>query len=929
MKDYKNTLNLPVTEFPMKANLAEREPLFLKAWQEAHIYESIRKARKGRPQFILLDGPPYANGDIHLGHAVNKILKDMVLKSKTLSGFDAPFVPTWDCHGLPIEHKVEQQIGKVGQKVDAATFRAKCRIYAQSQVERQREDFIRLGVFGAFDRPSLTMDFSYEADVIRVLADVVRHGHLVRGAKPVYWCCDCGSSLAEAEVEYHDKTSSSIDVRFRAMDAKEVYQRFGLQGDKPVSLLVWTTTPWTLPANEAVCAGESIEYVLADTEDESVIVAKSLLEAVMARGKRLQFTVRGMCEGIRLEGLTVQHPFNEKGVPVVLGSHVTDTDGTGFVHTAPAHGVEDFAVGQAYQLPVNNPVSTQGCFVEGTPYVAGLFVRKAEPVIIELLRERHNLWCEAALNHSYPHCWRHKTPLIFRATPQWFISMTAKHLRDHALAAIKQVRWIPETGENRIQSMVEGRPDWCISRQRVWGVPMPLFIHKQTGELHPKTLEILEEVAKAVEKGGIEVWFDQKTSFLQDSNYEPIPDTLDVWFESGASNRCVLEHHDGLRFPADLYLEGSDQHRGWFQSSLLLAMASKSEPPYRQVLTHGFLVDEQGRKMSKSLGNGVEPKDVFKTLGADILRLWVASCDYREEMSVSEGILKHTADVYRRLRNTARFLLANLAGFDPKKDAVGFKDMLALDRFVVSRAHQLQQEVVQAFNEYQFQNVSQKVHYFCSVEMGGFYLDVIKDRQYTCKADSIPRRSAQTAMYHILQAMVRWLAPIIPYTAHEIWTYIPGQTDSLFCAEWYDGWKGFEWTEEKSSAFEALIQVRDEVNKAIESLRKTNQLGSSLEAEVALYAESPWRESLESLGSELRFGLITSMAQVLPMSALKDDAIETSLPGLKLVVSPSAHTKCARCWHRRPEVGQNTDHPELCTRCVENVDGSGEIRTMI
>jgi isoleucyl-tRNA synthetase len=927
-KEYKNTLNLPETSFPMKASLAEKEPLKLKHWASLKVFEGIRSARKNQKKYVLLDGPPYANGEIHIGHALNKILKDVVIKSNTLSGLDAAFIPTWDCHGLPIELNIEKKYGKVGQKIDAQTFRAHCREYVRSQVAIQKAAFERLGILADWEHPSLTMDFSYEANIIRLLGKVIHAGHLTRGYKPVYWCLDCASSLAEAEVEYKNKISQAIDVKFKAQNPEKVLTIFNAknQGDKdPIFAVIWTTTPWTLPANQGLCLGKAIDYVLVKAGSENFILAEALAEKVFARANLSDkaFEVLGRCQGQDLEHLKFLHPFQEREVPMVLGDHVTTEDGTGIVHTAPAHGVEDFLVGKAYGLPIENPVGANGCYVEGTPDLAGVFVRKADEIILSQLQERGALLAHSPLDHSYPHCWRHKTPLIFRATSQWFISMEQNHLREKALAAIDTVNWIPGTGKARILSMIQDRPDWCISRQRTWGVPMPLFLHQETDELHPDTLKILEDVAAAVEKGGIEAWFDAPEQFCKDANYRPIPDTLDVWFDSGASSFCLLKHHENLDFPADLYLEGSDQHRGWFQSSLLLSVASTGVAPYRSVLTHGFTVDEKGYKMSKSLGNVIAPEAIIKEFGADILRLWAASADYRLDMVVSNALFKHLSDTYRRLRNTARFLLSNLNGFEPDAHLVHFDQMLGLDQWAVMRAKQLQEEIIQDYESHHFHQVVQKIHYFCSIELGGFYLDVIKDRQYTCQKDSLARRSAQSAMFHIAEALVRWLAPILSFTADEIFEALPKAEKvsslSLFESMW---WKFPEIKAAKVN-FEnvsQLMNLRNEVNKVIEGLRAEGKLGSSLEAEVKLTLDSESYDALLPFMEELRFGLIISKVDVVKAQTGEKLVIE---------VQASSNPKCERCWHRVESVGEDVSHPGLCARCIQNVDGAGELRQML
>jgi len=937
--DYKATLNLPTTEFPMKGNLSQREPEQLQQWKRTDLYRKIREAFAGRPKFVLHDGPPYANGEIHIGHAVNKVLKDIIVKSKSLAGYDAPFVPGWDCHGLPIELMVEKKIGKAGLQVDPTEFRRACRTYAGQQVDLQREEFIRLGVFGDWEKPYLSMDFRFEADIIRALGQVYARGHLIRGAKPVHWCTDCGSALAEAEVEYEDKRSLAIDVRFRVVSEEGFFARShsvpGHMGYGPLSVVIWTTTPWTLPANQAVSLNPGIEYAVVQCESKSgrerLVLAESLLKDAMLRYGVEDYRVIAYCKGEALENLMLQHPFYERQVPIVLGDHVTLDAGTGAVHTAPGHGQEDYAVGQRYGLRVENPVDDNGIFVPGTELFAGEHVWNANPHVVEVLKAQGALVHEVSIEHSYPHCWRHRTPVIFRATPQWFIGMDKDRLRAQALDGIKQVQWIPDWGQARIEGMVANRPDWCVSRQRNWGVPIALFVHKHTGEIHPDTLALIEKVARQVEQRGIDAWFDMTPDELlgdESEQYRKVCDTLDVWFDSGVTHFCVLNRRAELEFPADLYLEGSDQHRGWFQSSLLSSVAMNDAPPYRAVLTHGFTVDAQGRKMSKSKGNVVAPQQVMKTLGADVLRLWVAATDYRTEMSVSDEILKRTSDVYRRLRNTARYLLANLSGFDPARHLVAPDDMLALDRWAVDRGWQLQQELTSAYDTYQFHLVYQKVHQFCSVDMGSFYLDVIKDRQYTARTDSLARRSAQTAMYHIVEGLARWLAPILSFTAEEIWQHLPGEhKESVFLETWYDGLFPLDENNLMNRGFwDLILAVREAVSKELEILRVRDEIGSSLNAEVALYCSPNIYQRLAQLGDELRFVLITSHAAVLPESSAPGDTLPTEIDGLELKVSASNETKCIRCWHHRHDVGAHADHPQLCGRCVQNVTGAGEVR---
>jgi isoleucyl-tRNA synthetase len=934
--DYKDTINLPRTEFAMKANLANREPLMIEGWEAADLYRVIQRETAERPRWILHDGPPYANGDIHMGHAVNKILKDMVVKSRLMAGFHSPYVPGWDCHGLPIELQVEKKAGKVGQKVDAATFRQKCRDYAERQIELQKSGFRRMGVLGDWDKPYVTKDFLYEADMIRALATIIEAGHLMQGAKPVNWCFDCGSALAEAEIEYQDKTSPAIDVLFRAVDPAALFAAFEVESTEgDTGIPIWTTTPWTLPANEAVALHAELNYVLIHAtnhgEPINLVLAADLLDTVCARLKLESVKVLGKAAGSRLEHLRLHHPFYSRTVPVILGDHVTTDAGTGAVHTAPGHGQEDFEVGQLYGLPVTSPVGADGRYLEDVEQFAGLWVWKANEEILKVMHTNGTLLFNEDFEHSYPHCWRHKTPTAFRVTPQWFISMDQAGLRSNAIQAIKDVAWVPGWGEERIRGMIENRPDWCISRQRTWGVPITLFVDRQTSELHPQAIELMQKAADLVEKEGVDCWYGDdifQRLGVDEAKYERVTDILDVWFDSGVSHRCVLDERDELKRPAQMYLEGSDQHRGWFQSSLLSAVAMHGTAPYEQVLTHGFVVDAEGRKMSKSLGNVMSPTQVMNTLGADVMRLWVAAADYRGEMSVSDEILKRVSDAYRRIRNTARFLLGNLDGFTPDQ-ALAPADLLPLDRWAVDRAAQLQAQVVAAYDDYLFLQIYQKVHHFCAVDMGSFYLDILKDRLYTTGRNSLPRRSAQTAMYHVLEAMVRWIAPVLSFTAEEIHQHVPGERSaSIFLETWYEGLYEMDQADVERLRWQRIMAVREEVSKCIEAVRRDGKAGSSLAVEVDLWLDGAYREALDWLGDELRFVLLTSRARVGDAASAPPDAQRIRLEGgsLALAVTPSEHQKCVRCWHYLEDVGTNPEHPELCGRCVENVEGPGETR---
>jgi isoleucyl-tRNA synthetase len=901
--DYKSTLNLPQTDFPMKGNLAQKEPKILKKWQEEDIYNQIQGSKQDKKPFILHDGPPYANGDIHIGHAVNKVLKDIILKSKSFSGFATPYIPGWDCHGLPIELNVEKKKGKAGVKIDAKAFRTECRNYADKQVNNQKLDFQRLGVFADWENPYLTKDFKYEADIVRSLGKMIENNHLDKGYKPVHWCLDCGSSLAEAEVEHKEKTSDAIDVAFKVAENSVL--------GEDAFVVIWTTTPWTIPANEAVSIHPDFDYSLLKKDGKNYLVATDLVESLSEKygikydNKLSPKTFKGK----DLEGIKLKHPIYEKQVPIILGEHVSSDSGTGCVHTAPAHGQEDYQVGLKYNLPVKCPVGGNGVFLENTEKFAGEFIFKANASVIAELEKAGALMAHSKINHSYPHCWRHKTPVIFRATPQWFISMNKNGLQNKALEEINNVQWLPQWGKKRIELMIENRPDWCISRQRFWGAPIPLFVHKQSGELHPETNSIIEKVAIEIEKNSIDGWFDNDNNYFGISDdYEKINDTLDVWFDSGVSFNAVLNAREGLSVPADLYLEGSDQHRGWFQSSLLSSVAINGKAPYKQVLTHGFTVDGDGKKMSKSLGNVMSPQKVANSLGADVLRLWIASSDYTGEMTVSDEILKRSSDNYRRLRNTIRFMLANTTGFDKNTNLVDFENMLDLDKWILSKVTEIEKQAIIDYENYNFHNIVKNITSFATNELGGFYLDIIKDRQYTCKEDSLPRRSTQSALYYLSQTLVRLLGPILPFTTYEAWEFMDNE-ENLFTQNWLNLDFKFD-----SKPIEIAREVSTEIKQKIEEMRREKIIGSPLDCNVEIHCGNEMFENLSKFEDELRFLFITSSATI-----VKSDEF-------KIVVSASSNEKCERCWHKREDVGTNDSHPTLCGRCVENVDGDGEVR---
>ena len=931
-QDSKYKLNLPETSFPMRGDLAKREPAWLKEWQDKKLYERIRKARAGKPKFILHDGPPYANGDIHIGHAVNKILKDIIVKSKTMSGFDAPYVPGWDCHGLPIELVVEKNHGK---DIAPAKFRELCRAYAAEQVEKQKKDFIRLGVSADWDNPYLTMDFKTEADIMRALGDIYKNGYLYQGSKPVHWCVDCGSALAEAEVEYEDVNSPAIDVGFKVVDDAALSKAFGTDISGDVFAVIWTTTPWTLPANQAVSVHPELDYDLIQTSKGLLILGHDLAQATLSRYGEDNAKTLASCKGSDLNGLQLKHPFDNRFVPVICGEHVTTDAGTGLVHTAAAHGNDDWLVMRA-NFPQEKPrvlIGADGKFFSShlveLESIRGLSRQDANKVILGLMQENGALISSARLNHSFPHCWRHKTPLMQLATHQWFIGMnetdaSGKSLREHANKAVDETEFFPSWGRARLEAMIKNRPDWCVSRQRNWGVPMPLFVHKETGEPHPKTADLLEQAALLTEQTGVEAWFSlDGAAFLAKhapenaDQYKKVTDTLDVWFDSGSTHAAVLKRRPELQHPADLYLEGSDQHRGWFQSSLLTGCAIDGRAPYEALLTHGFVVDGAGHKMSKSKGNVVAPQKVMDTYGADILRLWVASTDYSGELTISDEILKRVAESYRRVRNTLRFLMANLADFDASKDLLPVDQWLEIDRYALVLTEKLQTEVLADFDRYEFHLAVQKFVGFCSEDLGSFYLDILKDRLYTTGENSHARRAAQSALYHITQTMMRLMAPILSFTANEIWQTLGLDKDATVFEElWYE-LPAHGLSEAQITDWKNILEVRALANKAIEEKRGAGEVGSSLQAEIIIAVDGPTYDSLARMEDALPFVFITSQAKVEKQSG----------SGLTFKVAASKHAKCDRCWHYREDVGANAEHPTICGRCVSNLFGEGEKRT--
>jgi isoleucyl-tRNA synthetase len=953
MADHKDTLNLPDTPFPMRGDLARREPLWVRQWQEKNIYRTIREASNGRPKFILHDGPPYANGDIHIGHAVNKILKDVIVKSKNMAGFDAPYVPGWDCHGMPIEREIEKQHGK---NLPVEKTQSLARAYAGLQIERQKADFMRLGVLGEWDNPYKTMNFKSEADEIRVLGRILEKGYVYRGLKPVNWCFDCQSALAEAEVEYADKKDIAIDVGFSFNEPEKVAAAFGLAALPKADgrIVIWTTTPWTIPSNQALNLHPEFSYALVDTPKGLLIVATDLVAANMARWGIAEgdFHIVAETPGQTLAGLRFRHPLAtadagyERTSPVYLGDYVTLDTGTGVVHSAPAYGVEDFASCKAHGMAddaILTPVMADGRYAAMLPLFAGLTIWEANPKIVAALESAGSLLKHETYNHSYMHCWRHKTPIIYRASTQWFAAMDtppgygeqvpAETLRATALAAVEATRFYPAWGKQRLFSMIANRPDWTLSRQRQWGVPMPFLVHKETSRLHPQTPALLEAVAKRVEAGGIEAWqtldideLARSVGVTDAGDYLKIRDTLDVWFDSGSTFQTVMggpggetngmgSHGPQSRYPADLYLEGSDQHRGWFHSSLLVSCMVNGRAPYDGLLTHGFVVDGAGRKMSKSVGNVIAPQKVSDTLGAEILRLWVASTDYSGELSISDEILKRVVEAYRRIRNTLRFLLANTSDFDPVKHALPVAEWLEIDRYALARAAEFQAGVCEDYARFEFHMAMPKLQTFCSEDLGGFYLDVLKDRLYTAGRDSHARRSAQNALWHITQGLLRLMAPVLSFTAEEAWeVFQPGRA-TIFTETFY-AYPPVDGAEALVERWSAIRAARADVLKILEDARGAKTIGSSLQAEVEIHAAGDKLALLRSLGDDLRFVLITSAARV----------VEAAGEGERIVVTASAVAKCARCWHYRDDVGADPAHADICRRCVSNLFGNGEPR---
>jgi isoleucyl-tRNA synthetase len=920
--NYRDTLNLPQTELSMKAGLPKKEPEILDFWDDIGLYEKIRQQNLNNKKFILHDGPPYANGAIHLGHSVNKILKDITIKSKTLQGLDAPYVPGWDCHGLPIELNVEKKHGKRSELVqNKKMFQEACKEYALTQIESQKKDFIRLGVLGEWDNPYKSLDSSFEANAVRALGRIYEAGHIEKGEKPVHWCQDCGSALAEAEVEYQDKTSKSIDVAFKANEQslKKLNELFATNIVDDISFVIWTTTPWTIPSNVAVCINPELDYALIKLDGKHLVIAEAMIELCMERwGTTSELVSKTL--GKNLVDISLIHPFIERNSELLHGDHVTTEAGTGCVHTAPAHGLDDYFICKKHGIETFKALNSKGFFKEEFEFIAGLPASKADPLVIEKLNEVKALVNCEDFHHSYPHCWRHRSPLIFTSTAQWFISMNKSGLLNEALQSISGVSWEPSWGEQRIEGMLTDRPDWCISRQRNWGVPITLVVHKESGAIHPNQSELFKQFANLIEENGISSWESlDLNEFIDDGDsYIKITDSLDVWFDSGVTHFAVSEQRFEEGIVADLYLEGSDQHRGWFQSSLLTSIAMNGRAPYKAVLTHGFVVDENGRKQSKSLGNVVSPQKVWDSLGADILRLWVASADFRSEMVASDEILKRVSDQYRRIRNTFRFILGNLNDFDESKKIV-FEDQIELDKWIVLETSKLQEDVLKLYESYSYHNVVQKIHNFCVNELGGIYLDIVKDRLYTCKDSSHARQSCQTSLNYVLNTMVRLTAPILSFTSEEIWQTHPslkGQNESIFLSKYFESKQEGECVI-SSSDWARIFEIKDIVNQSIERLRNENKLKGSLDSNVIISANEEDKSILDKLGSELHFVFISSQASVIDGDTLS------------IQIDQMSDNKCTRCWHRDSTVGESKDHPEICSRCEENIDQSGESRSFV
>ena len=921
--EYKETLNLPKTDFPMKGNLPHREPEILKKWDEKSIYHRNLEQSENKKQYILHDGPPYANGDIHIGHAVNKILKDFIIKSKIMSGYHVPFIPGWDCHGLPIELQVEKKYGKAKFRDNPKGFILACREFAEKQIKKQKEDFIRLGIFGTWDKPYTSMDKEIESEIVNSLSKMIKNGHIYYGSKPVHWCIESSSALAEAEVEYKDITSHAVCVNFKVLNKKDISLHEKLDKDFDVYIPIWTTTPWTLPANRAVALSSSIDYSFVKIKDRYLILAKNLIASVMDKSNISNYEILFSIDNEDFSKLELQHPFYDFKVPAIIADHVTDENGTGAVHIAPGHGTDDYLAGKKYNLEIYNPVDDYGRFYESLPIFGGKKIRECNDEIIELLKENKSLLFSENYEHSYPHCWRYKTPLIFRATPQWFMSMDNSGLRKSIQKEIPIINWLPSWGQDRIFNMIEGRPDWCLSRQRNWGVPMPLFLHKESNELHPDTQTILNKASEIIKGGNIEAWidYDKKLLVKDIESYTEVKDTLDVWFDSGVTHQSVLKNR-GIEETADLYLEGSDQHRGWFQSSLITSHAMYGKSPYKNVLTHGFVVDKDGQKMSKSIGNIISPQKIIKDKGADILRLWVAMTDYSKEMTISDEIIKRVSESYRRIRNTSKFLLSNISDYDGTE--IDLDNMVQIDKWIIHKAKKLNIQIQKDYSEFKFHKLIQDIINFCTLELGGYYLDIIKDRLYTSKSDGLSRRSAQKTCHILISYLNSWIAPILTFTAEEIYSKMPNAKDSIYLTEWFD--IDFSMDDHEIDIYDSLYSIKPFVSRMIEEARNDNKVGSSLECKLDLICNDKLYQNINNISDELKFVFIVSECTLRLGNENDSYSIDKNPYKLSISISKSQNNKCERCWHLNETVGTIEDHPTICRRCSDNVYGDGECR---
>ena len=921
--EYKETLNLPKTDFPMKGNLPHREPEILKKWDEKSIYHRNLEQSENKKQYILHDGPPYANGDIHIGHAVNKILKDFIIKSKIMSGYHVPFIPGWDCHGLPIELQVEKKYGKAKFRDNPKGFILACREFAEKQIKKQKEDFIRLGIFGTWDKPYTSMDKEIESEIVNSLSKMIKNGHIYYGSKPVHWCIESSSALAEAEVEYKDITSHAVCVNFKVLNKKDISLHEKLDKDFDVYIPIWTTTPWTLPANRAVALSSSIDYSFVKIKDRYLILAKNLIASVMDKSNISNYEILFSIDNEDFSKLELQHPFYDFKVPAIIADHVTDENGTGAVHIAPGHGTDDYLAGKKYNLEIYNPVDDYGRFYESLPIFGGKKIRECNDEIIELLKENKSLLFSENYEHSYPHCWRYKTPLIFRATPQWFMSMDNSGLRKSIQKEIPIINWLPSWGQDRIFNMIEGRPDWCLSRQRNWGVPLPLFLHKESNELHPDTQTILNKASEIIKDGNIEAWidYDKKLLVKDIESYTEVKDTLDVWFDSGVTHQSVLKNR-GIEETADLYLEGSDQHRGWFQSSLITSHAMFGKSPYKNVLTHGFVVDKDGQKMSKSIGNIISPQKIIKDKGADILRLWVAMTDYSKEMTISDEIIKRVSESYRRIRNTSKFLLSNISDYDGTE--IDLDNMVQIDKWIIHKAKKLNIQIQKDYSEFKFHKLIQDIINFCTLELGGYYLDIIKDRLYTSKSDGLSRRSAQKTCHILISYLSSWIAPILTFTAEEIYSKMPNAKDSIYLTEWFD--IDFSMDDHEIDIYDSLYSIKPFVSRMIEEARNDNKVGSSLECKLDLICNDKLYQNINNISDELKFVFIVSECTLRLGNENDSYSIDKNPYKLSISISKSQNNKCERCWHLNETVGTIEDHPTICRRCSDNVYGDGECR---